>query len=573
MGGDAVTTTLADIPGLRADCQELREQYDFLRRTPPLIRLWMNKPDSSAGLVLAGRVADTIAGTFPWKLNQSQGGQLRMRIDHYLARWLISIPEDDSAKKNVVITVDHMGGAKRWSGLLKDWRVVTKQRIHYLEVDFVDDLQFLQFMLGAPNPALPIEVFQFPRVLPILGPSKWAISMMILINLIRIEGHPWNLPDDPFAVDQWDSLFDWSDWQVLIKAKAFDLDDSSLWTILATRMNRMDSVIEDALDDAQQTLTYRRILTVDGEVSPVDGVPVVRNGALVLEVVDNSGYYGADGTGTGGGIAGGLARTVAEFLDGFVEDVRVSAGDDETIWPDEYYQENYRGTVPAFPWVVMRDSRYSQIDTSQLTWSPGTAVSVIVGGDNPLVDNLARLTIESIAALIGYFLLGGFSGLGSIVADVVMPFLTGTIFAWLQWTNNSRAHNLGWVHLWEILQAGTDNNAWSLSAIVALRSGFLATRSETAHQFTVRFGGEYLPGLDYDIGNRIASMAGHVTDRLFVDQVDSMELSWDFQSNKYYGWDTTVGTAKAAMSQAERSARLFSKAFTTLSNIGVHLVS
>lgn len=573
MGGDVVTTTLADIPAMRAECQERRAQYDFLRRTPPLIRLWFNKPDSSAGLALQGRANDTIGGDFPWKQNQSQGGQLRLRIDHHLARWLISIPEDDNAKKNVVITVDHMGGAKRWSGLLKNWKVVTKQRIHYLEVNFVDDLQFLQFMLGPPNPALPIPLFQFPRYLPIFGPSKWAISVLILMNLIRLEGHPWNLPDDPFAVDQYDSLFDWTDWQVFIKCKPFDLDDSSLWTILATRMNRMDTVIADALDDAQLTLTYRRILTVDGETSPIDGVPEIRNGALVLEVVDNSGYYGANGTGTGGGIAGGLARSVAQFLAGFVEDIRVLVTDDETIWPDEYYQANYRGTVPPYPWVTVRDSRYSQIDTSELTWAPATAVSVIVGGDNPLVDNLARLTIESIAALIGYFLLGGFSGLGSIVADVVMPFLTGTIFAWLQWTNNTRAHNLGWVHLWEVFQTGADNNAWSLSAIAALRAGFESTRSETTHQFSIRFGGEYLPGMDYDIGNRIASMAAHVTDRLFVDQVEDMKLSWDFQSGKYYGWDTGVGKGKAAMSQAERSARLLSKALTTIQNIGVHLVS
>ncbi|WP_052373780.1 hypothetical protein [Nocardia otitidiscaviarum] len=566
-------TTLADIPALHADCQERRSQLDALRRTPPYIRLWMNKPDGSPGLVLRGRVTETIAGKFPWRNNQAQGGQLRLRLDHHLARWIISIPDDPEAKKNVVVTVDHMGGAKRWSGLLKHWKVITKDRVHYLEVNFVDDLQFIQYMLGPPNPALPIPIFQFPRVLPIFGPAKWAISMMILINLIRLNGHPWTLPDDPFNTESWDDLFDWSDWQVLIKAKAFDLDDSSLWTILATRMNRMDEVIADALDDAQLTLTYRRILTVDGETSPVEGVPDIANGALVLEVVDNSGYYSADGTGTGGGIVGGLQRSIAQFLSGFVEDSRVLITDDQTIWPDEYYQANYRGTRPPYPWVTVRDSKYSQIETSDLTWSPATAVSVIVGGDNPLADQLARLTIESIAALIGYFLLGGFSGLGSIVADVVMPFLVGTIFAWLQWTNHSRAHNLGWVHLWEVFQQGAENNSWSLSAIAALRAGFLSTRAETAHQFTLRYGGEYLPGLDYDLGNRIASTASHVTDKLFVDQVEEMVLSWDFQAGQIYGWDTTVGKAKAAMSQAERSARLLSKALTTLQNIGVHLIS
>ena len=568
-----MTTTLADIPALMEQTDEIRENLHRLRRQRPLIRLWHNRQDSSPGLALQGRVPETVAGKFPWRNNQSQGGMLRLRLDHHLARWLTSIPDDPEAKKNVVITVDVMGGVKRWSGLLKNCKVITKNRIHYLEVDFVDDLQFLQFMLGPPNPALPIPIFQFPRVLPIFGPAKWAISMMILINLIRLNGHPWTLPDDPFNVDSWDDLFDWSDWQVHIKAKAFDLDDSSLWTILATRMNRMDTVIADALDDAQLTLTYRRILTVDGEESPLDGIPDIANGALVLEVVDNSGYYGPNGTGTGGGIAGGLQRTVAQFLSGFVEDVRVLVTDDQGLWPDEYYQGHWRGTIPSRPHVTIRDSRYSQIETSQLVWSPATAVSVIVGGDNPLADNLARLTIESIAALIGYFLLGGFSGLGSIVADVVMPFLVGTIFAWLQWTNHTRANQLGWVHLYEVFQQGAENNAWSLSAIAALRAGFESTRAQTAHQFTMREAGEYIPGLDYDIGHRIASTASHVTDKLFVDQVEHMEIDWDFEASQFFGWHTTVGKAEAAMSMAERSARLLSKALTTLSNIGVHLIS
>ncbi|WP_324193096.1 Gp37-like protein [Nocardia farcinica] len=568
-----MTTTLADIPALMEQTDEIRENLARLRRTPPFIRLWMNKQDGTPGLTLRGRVPETVAGKFPWRNNQAQGGVLRLRLDHHLARWLTSIPDDPEAKKNVVITVDAVGGVKRWSGLLKNVRVVTKNRIHYLEVNFVDDLQFLQFMLGPPNPALPIPIFQFPRVLPIFGPAKWAISMLILINLIRLNGHPWTLPDDPFNTESWDDLFDWSDWQVFIKAKPFDLDDSSLWTILATRMNRIDQVIGDALDDAQLTLTYRRILTVDGEESPIDGVPDIANGALVLEVVDNSGYYGADGTGTGGGIASGLQRSVAQFLAGFVEDVRVLVADDQSIWPDEYYQGHWRGTIPTHPHVTIRDSRYSQIETAELVWAPATAVSVIVGGDNPLADNLARLTIESIAALIGYFLLGGFSGLGSIVADVVMPFLVGTIFAWLQWTNHTRAHNLGWVHLYEIFQQGAENNSWSLSAIAALRAGFESTKAQTAHQFTMREAGEYIPGLDYDIGHRIASTAAHVTDKLLVDQVEHMEIDWDFEAARFFGWTTTVGKAEAAMTMAARSARLLTKALTTLQNIGVHLIS
>lgn len=565
-----MSTGLADLDRIHQVGVQTRANRLALRRAKPLIRLWANSPDDSPGLVLRGIVSSAVSGKFRWTKNQAAEGVLRLRLDHYLAKWLISIPNDPTAKKNTVITVDLMGGAQRWSGLLKNWKAVRDaQGLRYLDVTFVDDLQFLQYMLGPPNPLLPIPVFQWPRVLPIFGPAKWAISVLILINLIRIEGNLYQPPDDPFDTSSWDSLFDWSGWQVLIKANPFDLDDSSLWAFLATRMTRMDQVIADALDDAQLVITYRRILTVDGEVSPVDGVPVVANGALVLEVVDRSGYYGPDGTSTGGGIVGGFERTLVSFASGFVEDVETTVSDSEIIWPDQYYQPGFLGAVPGYPPIVVRDTDYTSMETSMLCWSPATAVDVIVGGDNPLADQLARLAIESIGAAIGYFL--GFSALGSMAADVIMPFLVGCIAAFLQWKNQGRGAELGWVHLWELFQQGAENNAWSISAIAALRAGFLASRSETSHQFTMDDGGAFLPGLDFSIGDRIGSTCAAVSNLIFVDQVEVMEFSFD--PDNPHQWDITVGLAKAAMSQSERQMRLVNKALQTISNLGVHLLS
>ncbi len=563
-----MTTTLADIPRLRAQCQKIRADRDAIRRAPPMVKLWMNKADGSPGLVLRGVCRDSIAGRFPFRRNQfGTAGALKLHLDHYLARWLISLPGDPTAKKNVVITVDFAGGKKRWSGLLKNWKVVRDaQGIRYLEATFIDDLQFLQFMLGPPNPLLPIPVFQFPRVLPIFGPAKWAISIMIWLQLLRLEGNLWTPPDDPFSAPGGDM----SNWQVLINAKAFDLDDSSLWTILATRMNRMDQVIADALEDAQLVMTYRRIFTDDGEECPIEGVTCA-NGALVLEVKDKSGYWNADGTSTGGGIAGGFTRTVQSFLAGFFEDASTPTG--QGIWPNSLFDPAWTGTLPGYPWVLVRDSDWTQMQTSQLVWGPATASRVIVGGDNPLIDQLAKLAIESTAALVGYFMLAGFSGLGSIAADVAMPFLQGTIAAFLECQTHARATQLGWAHLFEIFQQGAENNAWALSAIAAIRAGLIASRSETAHQFTMGLGGQYIPGLDFEEGDRIGSTVAYVSDVIFVDQVEEMTPSWDYGSGKALDWAVQVGSAKAALSQAERSARLLNKALQTMANVGLHLVS
>lgn len=569
-----MTTAVLTHEEIHAGAQARRDQLDAMRRARPYVRLWTNKPDGSPGLLLMGVAKDSISGEFPFKRNQfGTSGKLLIRLDHYLAKWLISIPDDAEAKKNVVITVDHYGGKVRWSGLLKYFKAVKKSGIWYLEVTFIDDLQYLQFMLGAPNPLLPIPIFQFPRVLPIFGPAKWAISMMILLNLIRLNGHPFTMPDDPFNTASYDDLVDWSDWQVLIKANPIDLDDSSMWTLIATRMNRMDQVIANALDDAQLTMRYRRILTVDGETSDVPGVPVVANGALVLEVVDTSGYYSPDGTATGGGLAGGFARTIQSFATGFIEDVQTFIGDPES-WPASYYDADYLGPGdPTRTWIVIRDSKYSNVETSEWTWGPATAVRAIVGGDNPLVDQLTRLTIESIGALIGYFLLAGFSGLGSIIADVVMPFLIGTIFAWLEWINHTRAHNLGWAHLWEVFGQGAENNAWSLGAVVALRGAFLATKSQAAHVMSFGSGGRFLPGLMFMPGDRIGSTFEQATSTIRVDLCEELTLYWDYASDQPHDYKVQIGQAQAAMSLAERQARQISFALSVLQNIGVHLVS
>jgi hypothetical protein len=245
-----------------------------------------------------------------------------------------------------------------------------------------------------------------------------------------------------------------------------------------------------------------------------------------------------------------------------------------TSWSSEYYDPNYQGPwSPSRPAVLVRDNKYSNVESAEFTWSPATATSVIVGGDNPYADMLAELLIESIGNILGYFLLGGFDSAGTIAATVIMPFLVGTILAWLQWENGGRATSLGWVHLWEVYQQGAENNAWSLSSISALRAGFLATKAEGSHTFSMGSGGRWLPGLHFEIGSRIGSTFEQLSDLVWVDQVEEINLSWDYSSDKPHEYVVKVGLAKAAMSTAERQARLINKALTTLSNLGVHLIS
>lgn len=571
----ALSDRLTDISSL---CEDWRTQLLHKRSQKPYIRIWKNKDNGQPGLEYVGRIHydDTIRASFPFRKNEASQGVIELRTDHYISQWIRRVVTDDTLKKNIVISVDMYGGEMRWSGLLKSHAIkVTEDGLRYHEINFIDDYQFLQFLLAPPNPALPIPVFQFPRVFTLVGPAKWAISVMILLNLIRVEGNLYNLPDDPFSLDQWLDIVQWGDWQCHIKCSPFLLDDSSLWVLLASRMNPVDSVIQDALDDSQLTLRYRRVFTDLGEYA--DGVlfvDTVANGALVFELVDDSGYRSpASGTFIEGTIADGFIRSAAVYAGGFVEDYAGLITDDQSLYPDEYWGPGFLGTLASAPWLVIRDNSWTMISTAELTWSPATAVSVVVGGNNPTADAIARLVIETTGNLLGYFLLGGFASAGTIAADLIMPFLRGTIAAWDYWKNNTRAMSLGWTHLWELFQTGGEANAWSLSALSALRGGFLASRSETSHTMTLKSTRWILPGLHFQIGSRVGSTVKEYPDYIFVNQVEGIDITWDHTNGSGIDFTIQAGKNKASMSLGERQARAMQKAITTLNNIGVNLVT
>nr|WP_046286631.1 hypothetical protein [Mycobacterium sp. UM_NZ2] len=563
---------------IEAGVEDVRARQSMFRLQRNDIELWINPPDGSPGAEFLGRVSDqaVVKQSWPTRKNVSSQGYLELPTDHAISRYVMSLPNNKEALKNVLITVSRYNGKWRWSGLLRYWKLERRRGVLSFRLFFNDDMQFLQYLLVPPNPALPLGIFQFPREFLLYAPIKWAISMTILLQFFRIQGHLWTLPDDPFDPDQWDDWLDWSSWQCHVKCDPFATGDASLWGPIASRMNAADVTFADALDDAQMVITYRRILTAKGETADGLLTPTVANGALVFEVVDRSGFHMPGGTFLDGTTAGGFIRTIVTQADGWYEDILNVVSDDETLSPDQYYQKGWAGTLAEKPWICLHDDSWYNFD-SELSWSPAGPVSIVVGGDNPTADAIAKLVIESIGNLLGFFLLGGFDSLGDIASEVIMPFLVGTIAAWVEWKNLGRVKQLGWIHLMEMFQSGADNNAWSASAQAAIRGGFSATKAQTGHR--IKIGGGYwlIPGYHFDIGDRIASdheeLLKNGIDTVFVDQVEEMLLEADNSTGQALSWDIAIGLNKAAMTKGERDARALKKVLNAVNNIGVHLIS
>jgi hypothetical protein len=567
--------SVATLTQTRAATDEIRRRRKALQRAQTEIFIYTNIPGTE-GLAFRGKVnvADVAKHEWPMRKNVTSAGYFKVRANHPMAKLIARIPNDPDECKNIIVRVDRYGGAWRWSGMMHHWTVATENGVDYLTANFNDDMQVLQFTLGPPNPLLPIPIFQGPRDYFSFGPGIWCASTFLLLNFWRNQGNFFGLPDDPFDLDQYNNIIDFADWQVHIKCKPF-ITDSSLWTFIGSRMNTADSVIADTLDDGQLCLTYRRIFTAEGET--VTGLldNNVANGALVFEIGDRSGFTLPGGTFFNGTVWGGLARSVLTWTAGGVEAVLNVIDEDPTLYPDEYYQSGWLGQFASTPTVGIADSWYNDLQ-STVTHSPATAVQITVGGDNPTADAIAKLLIESIGNLLGYFLLFGFDSLGDIISDIVMPFLVGTILAWDQVKHFRRATQLGWVHLWEAFQRGGEANAWSLAAIGAILGGINATDFETSHTMIIDEGTWLLPGLHCNIGDRFWSRSGALErnaglDVLFVNQIEEMNLSGDDTGATRFVMK--CGKNKAAMTTGERTANMFKRALTTLQDIGVRLIA
>lgn len=507
-----------------------REQRAAARRQPPRIHLY------DGNWTYRGQCMGMIDYSFEWKLNDTGAGQVTLPFDHHLARWAMAYWNRDTA--NIHVRVDKDGA--RWCGRLSEVRTEQDtEGVRTVVLGFLHDYEELKHITMWANPLAPAEA-QFPKTFVLAGPAAYTIKLALFLNLVRLNMSLWSLPDDPLSFDGWTQGLDYKRWPIIVKPGSLLLDDSP-WTILNSRFKIFDDVVRPALDDGRLMITLDRWFP--GDPQPWPGAGLNRPGQLVVDVVDKSGWWGQ--TAIGGTIAGGLLRTGVELAEDLVDESRIHLQRYEDA--EEYTLAGWLGIAPKQPWVVYRTNPpTATAASSSFTWQPATVGQITVGGhSSPGVNEAISASTKLVFNIIGSFFLQ--PGFGSIADGVLAPLYEDTLFAFMNAKNPLRTRRLGWSHYYENFADGADK-AYTLSAIIALRSGFFDSRERTAHQMTIHDGAPYLVGDrgqgHFFLGDRVGGeIPGAPDGRVVVEQVTALTLAASAEAP--HEWAITTGDPAA----------------------------
>ncbi|WP_032402493.1 Gp37-like protein [Rhodococcoides fascians] len=536
------------------DAQVEQEHFKRRRRKRSVVRLW------DGDMLYAGRVTTEREGHFRWRMNNTGTARLRLQVGHWLTNW--AVDPYGRTKQNVHVTMDKDGA--RWGGrcageastrIVKD---TDGQR--YVELEFLDDYEELKNLLVWCSPYLPAIVQK--RAFVLAGPSKYMLKLALFMNIMRLEGNWWALPDDPLDLSQWGSLFNMANWNMVVVPSSL-LGDSSPWTVLSSRFDYWHDMAEPTLADAQLMVTTRRWLT--GDPLPWPGANI-RHGTIVFDIVDVSGYWSE--TSTGGTIWDGLKRTIVQLADNLVDEIVTTATG--SIDPYQNIVGKWLGTYPRQPYVIYRDGKISGVEASEWSFTPGTVVQVVTGGHSaPGINEAISAGITLAGNYLGQFIYLPTAG---VIADTFLaPIYTDTIGAWWSIKSPVRALRYGWSHYQEA-RADDAGRAYTLSSLMSLRDTFQKTRPRTTHKATLGDGRPYYIGDrgegHWFLGTRIGLTMRDFPRKgtVFVEQASQIDYDYDRDSA---AWSAVVGDPRANESPLEKNMRLIRATVAAGHKLGV----
>lgn len=535
-----------------AQGQEQRDARIRARREKPIVRLW----DGDWRFV--GQVDGDLQGGVGWKLNDTGMGEVHLPIHHWLAKWALDVDSRDT--DNIHITVDKDG--TRWGGRMRRLHLrKDKDGTRRVVLPFLHDYEEMKRIQIWSNPFLPAAV-QFPRAQVMAGPSAWTLKVILLMNLRRLYNSNWWMPIDPLDGSSWGGA-DFSNWPIVVKPGRL-IDDGTPWTIVSSRFKFWHDLAESTLGDAQLMVECRRWLT--GDPPPWPGANL-RNGTLVIDIVDKSGHWWADGHGSGGNILTGITRTITNLATNLIDEEQSLIDEPHDV--DEYSEPGWLGTNPKQPFVTYRDGAVTGVEAAEYTWEPAQATRITGGGHSmPGVNEGISAAIQLAGNTLGQFV---FVPTAGTIADTILrPIYEDTLLAWMSLESPVRAMRAGWSHYKEHFARGSDR-AYTISGLVAMREGFWETRPRTSHQLQIADGAPWFIGENgkghFFLGDRISSTVEGLPDgKLVVEQVTELDFSW---GRDHMGWNITLGDPRSGESGTARAIRKVSQLVSAVHDLGV----
>ena len=500
---------------------------------------------------------------FSFISNDTGPGRLELPADCPAAEWIHDY-EGRLARgegRNVFITVDYCGA--RWSGIMDKYAVEQRDDgDRVLVVDFMHDYEYLKWYSLWSNPFLP-AAFQFPRAFVLAGPVTWVLKTALLANIAREHNPLITWPDDPLDFGDYVTAFDQSNWHVVVKPTTFyeAAQSGVVWGVLISRWATFHDAANIMLEDAELSVRCDRYLTGDPEPWPGANL---RPGTLVIDIVDKSGIY--VGTSAGGSVLDGLARTVVEFADDFIDSSIDVIADADT--PGDYFLPGNKYTDPVKPYVVFQEGDSSPIQSSGFINSPSKGVQVNIGGHSmPGVNEVISASIQATFDIVGSLVQIG--SLGGTVDTLLAPLYEDTILAWWSVKSPQRAQNSGWDRLFEYFQDGSDR-AYTIAALMVLRAGFWATKTQISWKVQTADGRPFIVGdrgqghffLDDRVGLRLAA-----SPEIYMDRCRKIDLAWDADNPPE--WQLTIGDDRIFQDPAQRALGRIETLIAGLRDLGV----
>lgn len=486
------------------------------------------------------RVVGEIAGEAEHIMNDAGLAKIPMFRSNPVAGWLV----DEVAEiEDVHLVIEQ--SRVRWSGkvtIAQD--AMDEDGLEYVRVEALHEHQHAKRVYCYPNTFFPAAV-QWPKIWAWAGPARTGILTLLFLNLLRQYAPLWRLPDNPFDAQSWRSSVNPAHWPQIVDPRGLNLlQDTSPWTLFATRMGNFYDLTRPILDDTGLMLVAERWLP--GDPQPFPEWLILDRPIRIWRVVDKSGVRGPTGT-----LIDGAIRWIASTADDYLSEITEVA---PWIDPPEYMFQGFTGTIPVAPAVVWYGAQKHEIErgtgTSGITsWErtvhKALAKAIITGGKSPGWVNTGMKLIAN--AILGY--IGLLFGNPGLTLGLLDEQVENVVLAWARSENRSRSRGMGSDPYLEHYEAA--DNGFGLNTFPAIRKGNWATRAYTSFRISVVNGAPYFFGFHMGLGDRVAAESGR--NRLYTDQIRAAKLTWSPTEDPR--WALSIGVDDAEQAPTSRLAR------------------